>query len=90
MQLDDVINKIDAPLNVKDLIDTLNSAQHQCVFIKDINSRYQYANNNFLDVMGLHSMAQLKQSTDLDLSKNKQDAYKYRELDCCVLEEKKY
>lgn len=81
------MNTIDASLNANCLIEMLNSTPHQSIFIKDALSNYHYANGTFLDLMGLKNVSQLKGLNDFDLSKNKQDADKYRDLDCFVLEE---
>lgn len=45
----------------------LLSQKGNFVFIKNRNSEYQYANPQFLDLMGLISFKQLYRKTDYDL-----------------------
>jgi DNA-binding CsgD family transcriptional regulator len=72
-----------------DLIQLANTSTHHCLFIKNERSSYCYANQNYIQLMGLDHLKQLRSLNDRDLSKDKKDADKYRLLDCYVLEEKK-
>lgn len=69
-----------------DFIELLNSSQYQCIFIKDEKSSYYYANDNYIQLMGLQNLKELRNFNDYDLSKNRQDADKYRALDHYALE----
>lgn len=70
------------------LNELLLSSPYHCFFIKDQKSNYQYANDNFIQLMGLKTLKQLRALSDLDMSQSKRDAKKYRELDCEVLDSK--
>lgn len=83
------MHSIHLPLNVEELLEIMNSSPNTCMCIKNERSAYQYANDNFVQLMGLDNLSQLLRCSDFDLSKNKQDAYKYQELDRYVIEEGK-
>jgi DNA-binding CsgD family transcriptional regulator len=87
--LKEFLETVDTPMNLADLLDLLDTSQNHCVFIKDEHSAYCYANLNYIRLMGLHNINQLRRLNDRDLSKNKKDADMYRELDCFVMEEGK-
>lgn len=76
-----------SPFTLEELFCLMTQTPYQCVFVKDEHSRYLYANPNFIQLMGLKNLQQLRQSSDQELSTSAQDAQKYRELDCCILEE---
>lgn len=76
-----------SPFTLDELFCLINQTPYQCVFVKDEHSRYLYANPNFIQLMGLKNIQQLRQSSDQELSTSTQDAQKYRDLDCCILEE---
>ena len=83
------IEQIKVTGNLKELLYLLNTSSYQCLFVKNNQSKYLYANSNFIDLMGLNSLEQLRNSNDWELSRNAKDAKTYRDLDCCVLEEAK-
>ena len=78
-----------SPISVSDLLLTVSTSQHLCIFIKNEKSNYTYANDNFIQFMGMKNFAQLQQLTDYDLYKNNNEAKKYREHDRYILEEEK-
>ncbi|MDF1646847.1 MAG: LuxR C-terminal-related transcriptional regulator [Legionellaceae bacterium] len=80
---------VQAPIPLSELLPSMTQTDHQCLFVKDAQSRYLFANANFIQLMGLKNLQQLRHSSDQELSTNKQDAKKYRELDCCILEEER-
>ncbi|MCH9757405.1 MAG: helix-turn-helix transcriptional regulator [Gammaproteobacteria bacterium] len=81
------MGKLKTPVNLNELFTLLNTTSYQCLFLKNSQSNYLYANLNFIQLMGLNTLHQLRSSTDLELSSNVKDAKMYRDLDCCVLEE---
>lgn len=81
------IQKIESPFNIGDLLPLVHESPNHCFFIKNEHSRYLFANDNFIRLMGLSSLQQLRLSSDDELSSNKHDSKKYRDLDCCVVEE---
>lgn len=81
--------EVQFPMEAQDLIQLVNASSHHCLFIKNQYSNYCYANNNYIQLMGLDNLKQLQQLSDHDLSKDTKDADKYRQLDCYVLEENK-
>lgn len=83
----ELMQGVHCPLPFDELFCLMTQAPYQCVFIKDEHSRYLCANSNFIQLMGLKNIQQLRQSTDQELSTSAQNAQKYRELDCCILEE---
>ena len=83
----ELIQGIHSPFSLDELFCLMTQTPYQCVFLKDECSRYLYANSNFIQLMGLKNIQQLRQSTDQELSTSPEEAKKYRELDCCILEE---
>lgn len=83
----DFLSTVELPINLTDLIHILASSNSQCLFIKNQNSIYEFANQNFIQLMGLRHLNELKKSNDLELSKNKRLAIQYRADDEYVLEE---
>lgn len=83
------MEQIELSMPLMELASILNAPSYHCVSIKNEQSNYLYANDNFLHLMGLQHMKQLRQLSDIELSQNKEDAKLYRDLDCRVLEEKK-
>ena len=83
------MDTINGSLSASCRSDILNQAPDQFIFIKDIYSNYLYANDNYIRLLGLKNLKQLKGLTDSDLYKNKQNLKIYRDLDCFVLEEGK-
>lgn len=83
------MHSIHLPLKLEEILKIMKSSQTTCIIIKNEHSVYQYANDNFVKLMGLDNLHQLKQYSDFDLNKNKQDAHKYQELDRYVIEEEK-
>lgn len=81
------IQHLHAPISLNDLFHSLTQTAYQCVFVKNEQSRYVYANQNFIQLMGLKNMQQLQNSSDVELSANAREAKKYKELDRCILEE---
>lgn len=77
----DFLHHIESPLTMEDFIDILGASKNVCIYVKNNKSNYLFANENFLQLMGLDHVNQLKRLSDYDLSKNKHDADKYRELD---------
>lgn len=78
---------VTASMNATQLIEFHSPNDNQCIFIKDHRSAYCYANNNYIQLMGLRNFKQLQQLDDNALSKHQTDAIKYRELDQCTLDE---
>lgn len=76
-------------LSISEITHILQESPYHCFFIKDENSNYVYANDNFIFLMGLSNIKQLRTSTDEEMSQNKKDAKKYRDLDCQVLDSHK-
>jgi DNA-binding CsgD family transcriptional regulator len=87
--LADFMQTVEAPINLAELFKLINSSQNTCVFIKNEHSSYRFANNNYVQFMGLKNINQLRTLNDYDISKNKNDADLYRELDQHTLEEGK-
>lgn len=81
----------DKDLNIKfdvqDLIMQSSQIPGQCLFIKDIFSNYQFANINFIQIMGLDNLKHLKSITDFDLTNDKVKTKKFHHLDQMVVEE---
>lgn len=80
---------VESTLPLGDLIELLNGSQNQCLFVKNELSSYCYANDNYIQLMGLKNLHQLRSLNDYDISKNKKDADLYRELDNFILDEGK-
>lgn len=89
MRLPNFMHTIESSMYVSDILELLNSAQSYCAFIKNKHSTYCYANNNYIQLMGLQNLQQLMRADDYDLSKNKKNADIYREHDNYILEEGK-
>ena len=92
MQVDnffEFLNKLQSPLTMSELLQVMDPANSTCLFIKNENSAYCFANPNFIQLMGLQTLNQLRQANDAGMSKNQADAIKYRQLDECILEEGK-
>lgn len=92
MSLNDFVSfmqKVYSPVSVGELISTLSMSKTVCMFIKNDKSAYCFANDNFIQLMGLQKLDQLLSLNDLELSKNKSSALIYRNLDCEVIEEEK-
>ena len=87
--LTNFMRTVKSPMNVEDLVGLLSSSQHQCLFIKNEYSAYCYANDNYIQFMGLNNLNQLRRLNDYDINKNKKDADLYREHDRYILEEGK-
>lgn len=78
---------VESPLPLTEVCSILNTSSYHCVFIKNEQSNYLYANDNFLHLMGLQHLKQLQQMNILELSQRTQDAKLYRDLDASVLKE---
>ena len=83
------MHSVESPMSVGDLLDIVSTSQNQCIFIKNEQSNYSYANENFIRLMGLQNLGQLRHLSDYDLCKNYKEANKYREHDRYILEEEK-
>jgi DNA-binding CsgD family transcriptional regulator len=84
----DFINTSSCMFNTGALLELLELKQHTCIFIKNAHSRYCYANDNFVKLMGLQTLRQLINYSDFELSTNIDDAIKYKNLDAEVLDTK--
>lgn len=80
------MQQIDSPMRMGDLLTLLDSASPYFLFVKDKNSTYTYANENYLQLMGLNKLSQLQGLTDYDLYKNHKEASLYQDLDQYTLE----
>ncbi|MDP3560290.1 MAG: LuxR C-terminal-related transcriptional regulator [Legionellaceae bacterium] len=80
------IQTIEAPLSMSEFIKLLNPTHPHCLFIKNEKSAYCYANDNYIQLMGLQNVHQLRQLSDYDLGKNKADIKKYREHDQQIID----
>src|SRR3990167_10847942 len=80
------LKTVESPINIGEFIELLSSSRYQCVFLKNEKGEYFYANDNYTQLMGLENLSQLRRLSDKDLSKNKRDADKYRDLDHYILE----
>ena len=85
----DLMRSADAKVSISDLLSVASASQYQCLFIKDEKSKYVYANDNFIQLMGLKTLRQLQHLTDYELYGNIKEAEKYREHDQYILEESK-
>ncbi|MDP3705348.1 MAG: LuxR C-terminal-related transcriptional regulator [Legionellaceae bacterium] len=81
------IQHMHAPIPLGELLQSFTQTAYQCVFVKNEQSRYLYANQNFIQLMGLKNLQQLRNSSDHELSADVREAKKYHELDRCILEE---
>lgn len=77
-----------SPINLAELLSVIDSSKHQCLFIKNAQSNYLYANDNFLSLVGLDNLSQLRHTSDAQLFTSKQQVYKYKALINWVVEEK--
>lgn len=89
VSIETLMRSVQCSISITDLNSILTTSPYHCFFIKNQQSNYVFANDNFISLMGLSNLSQLKVLSDQDMSKNKQDAKKYRALDCEVLESKK-
>lgn len=78
--------KIESPVSLVDLIGALESSQNQYIFIKDTQHHYHYANENFIQLLGLENINQLRRISDFDLYKTKREADIYHSLQDCVVD----
>ncbi len=83
------MQEINAPLKLDELLELFNAPQTQCIFIKNEKSHYTYANDNFIQIMGMRSFVQLQNLSDYDLYQNPKEAAKYQEYDQWILSEAK-
>lgn len=87
---DDIFFSLENDLNVKfsiqDIIMQSSQIPGQCLFIKDVFSNYQFANLNFIQIMGLANLKHLKSITDLDLTNDKVKTKKFHHLDQMIIE----
>lgn len=81
----ELLKHSETPLSLDALITALNSKTPPCIFIKNEHSDYAYANDHFIQLMGLQTLNQLKRFNDFDLSTHKKNAQIYREHDHHVL-----
>ena len=81
------LRSVQSPISMGDMLELFCSSDRQCIFIKNDKFEYCYANNNYLQLMGLQKLNQLMQLSDHDLSQNKKSADTYRELDNHILAE---
>lgn len=75
------------PITLAEFLQFFEQSSYQCIFVKNQQSQYVYANRNFIQLMGLKNLQQLRIASDLELSTDPMDAKKYRDMDCYVLEE---
>ena len=54
------MQEMDAPLKLDELLELFNAPQKQYIFIKNEHSQYTYANDNFIQIMGMRTLAQLQ------------------------------
>lgn len=87
MKLQHFLQTVDSPFGLSDIAIYLNHAPRCCFFIKDECSRYLFANQNFINLMGFKKMQQLQQFTDEELSIHQNDAKRYQDHDAYVMEE---
>ena len=80
---------MDAPLKLDELLELFNAPQSQCIFIKNEHSQYTYANDNFIQIMGMRTLTQLQNLSDYDLCQNPKEAAKYQDYDQWILSEGK-
>lgn len=64
-----------------DFLSLLAENSEHFIFIKNQNSIYQYANKQFLELMGLSSLKNIYQQTDYDLCRDKQKVKVYLQHD---------
>lgn len=83
------IQQRNVAISLSNLLQSFEQNTYQCIFVKNQQSQFMYANQNFIQLMGLKNLQQLRYASDLELSTHARDAKKYKELDSCVLEEKK-
>ena len=55
-----LMQEMDAPLKLDELLELFNAPQKQYIFIKNEHSQYTYANDNFIQIMGMRTLAQLQ------------------------------
>lgn len=79
-----------SPMNLGELLRVVDTSNHQCLFIKNAQSNYLHANDNFLNLVGLDNVSQLRQVTDTELFATNQQVNRYKELINWVVEEKKF
>lgn len=87
MKLQHFLKTVDSPFGLSDIAIYLNHSPHCCFFIKDECSRYLFANQNFINLMGLKTIQQLQQFRDEELSIHQNDAKRYQDHDAYVVEE---
>lgn len=75
--------------NLGEIITQISDGNTCCVSIKNMQSHYQYANQNFIQLMGLSSLQQIMNKTDQMLYTDKSLIRTYKEHDQYVLEEAK-
>ena len=78
--------KIESPISLVDLIGTLGLQKNQFIFIKDTQHNYHYANENFIQFMGLDHINQLRRLSDFELYKTKSEANIYHSLEECTID----
>ena len=80
-----LLQNTESSINFETIIDLFASPSPPCLFIKNEHAAYCYANDNFIQLMGLKHLNQLRRLNDFDLSTNKRDAEIYRDHDRYLL-----
>lgn len=78
--------KIESPISLVDFIGALELPKNQYIFIKDAQHNYHYANENFIQFLGLDNINQLRRLSDFDLYKTKSEASNYHSLEDCTFD----
>lgn len=75
------------PFSIKDLIALFSNSNSHYLFIKDNQFRYAWANQNFIQLMGLKEQKQIIGLSDYHLYTDKKQIRQYQEYDAFVLEQ---
>ncbi|MBA2711420.1 MAG: helix-turn-helix transcriptional regulator [Tatlockia sp.] len=78
-----------SPLNLHELCELFSEDKPKYLFIKNIKSQYEYANNAFFSLMGFKFLSDLVRKSDAELYDDKFKIKQYRHDDSYVLEEEK-
>lgn len=83
------IQNVYSDTSLTTLFTLVKESTKHCYFIKNQSSQYLYANQNFIDLMGVGHLKALRQASDEALTKDKNKAKKYRALDESIFEQAK-